>query len=168
MSDIAHPDATPRNVSLMIALHLARADAVSAQRELVELIAWLAFDRPACLEAQAPPVRVLIVERCAASAHVKCVLFSHLGHTARSAYTEQDAVTMVGDFTPDVVLLDLDRRDVGERDVVRAMRARCQSTYIVGVSGQADVRRASAMGVDWLLTKPVDLAKIRRLLAGRR
>lgn len=167
MPDIAHPDSTPRNVSLMIALHLAEGDKVSAEHALVELIAWLAFDKPTHSEVREPPVRVLVVDDCVDAAHVECVLFSHLGHTAVPAHSGREAVVMTGVFNPDVVLLDLDLHRMDGCEVARLIRARRRCAYIVGVSSwteHTNKSRALAAGCDTFLAKPVDLSKIRALL----
>ncbi len=52
MSDRAHLDETPRAASLMVALCAANGDAIGAELQLVELIAWLAFHE----NARAPGV----------------------------------------------------------------------------------------------------------------
>ncbi len=168
LTDIAHPDPTPRHTALMVALHLAHGDVPAAQLELLELIAWLSFDKPKHSEVRDPSVRVLVVDRSADAAHVGCVLFSHLGHTAMSSHTGQEALSMMDVFRPDVVVLDLDVRRVNGCDVARLLRLRRNGAYIVGVSSwcdDADRRRALAVGCDSFLAKPMDLAKIRGLLA---
>lgn len=167
MTDIAHPDITPRASSFLIALRFAAGDTSSAQLELVELIAWLAFDKPKQSEVHVPPVKVLVVDGCTNAAHVECVLFSHLGHTAVSVRTGREAIAMTSMFHPDVVMLDLDVRNVDGREVAHMIRERRCGAYIVGVSGWCDYNdrsRALAAGCNVLVSKPIDLAKIRGLL----
>lgn len=151
----------------MIALHLANADTSAAQLELVELIAWLAFDKPKQLEAGEGHVRVLVVDDCKDAAHVGSVLFSHLGHTAVPAHNGREAVALAATFTPDVIMLDMDLHDIDAREVVRQIRKHSKHAFIVAVSGwcgPGDERSALAAGCDQYMAKPVDLSKIRRLL----
>jgi CheY-like chemotaxis protein len=161
LTDLAHPDETPRVTSLMIALHLANGDLPNVQFELTELIAWLAFDKPKQAEAGANHVRVLVVDDSEDKAHVGSVLFSHLGHTAVPAHNSQEAVALTATFDPDVILLDMDAREIDAREVVRQVRQHSKHAFIVGVSNYI----ARDAGCDQYLTRPIDLAKIRKLIA---
>jgi CheY-like chemotaxis protein len=96
------------------------------------------------------------------AAHVGSVLFSHLGHTAVPAHTGREAVTLTATFDPDVILLDMDAREIDAREVVRQVRQYSKHAFIVGVSsyGPRDA------GCNQYMTGPIDLAKIRKLIAG--
>ncbi len=167
MTDIAHPDVPPRNSALMIALHLTAGNVSAAELELLELIAWLSFDKPKHSELPDNAMRVLMMDGSRDHANVGCALFSHLGHTAVSVHNGTEAVTMADVFHPDVVLVDLDVRMVDGREVARLIRARRHGAYIVGVTswdGHNERKSALAAGCNEVVTKPVDLGKIRGLL----
>lgn len=160
MTDLAHPDETPRVTSLMIALHMANGDLPNVQLELTELIAWLAFDKPKQAEAGADHVRVLVVDDSKDSACVESALFAHLGHTAIPAFDEREAASIAATFDPDVVMVDLDVREIDAREVIRQVRAHAKHAFIVGVTSSAGLEA----GCHGYMPKPVDLSKIRQLL----
>lgn len=162
MTDLAHPDPSPRNTAFMIALHLADHDVESAEEQLTDLIAWLLFDKPRQNQAKANPIRVLIVDDVQDTANTECALFSHLGHAAVPALNGQEAIALAAMFSPDIVLLDV---NAGSKALVERLRACRKSACIVGVSDEDHgMVTAQAAGCDLYLPKPIDLSKLRGML----
>lgn len=165
MSDLAHPDPAPRNASFMIALHLADADLASAEEQLMDMIAWLLFDKPRQAESRVKPVRVLVIDDAQDDAYTECALFSHLGHAAVPALNDREAVALAAMFSPDIVLLDIDRMGPSNGELVRRLRSCRKRSCIVGVSkGAQGEHEARSAGCDLFLPKPMDLAKLRHVL----
>jgi CheY-like chemotaxis protein len=116
-----------------------------------------------------PSYRVLVVDDHPDTAEVLSVLFGILGHDARCALRGRDALHMVRELDPDLILLDLGLPDITGFEVVRALRAdaRRPDRYIAAVTAQrrpGDESRVVQVGFDQHLLKPIDIGKIRQLL----
>jgi CheY-like chemotaxis protein len=116
-----------------------------------------------------PPYRVLVVDDHPDTAEVLSVLFHMLGHEARCALRGRDALQIARELDPDLVLLDIGLPDITGYEVVRALRAdhRRPHRFIAAVTGHClpkDVTRASQVGFDQHIMKPVDLGKVRQVL----
>ncbi|WP_423198950.1 MULTISPECIES: hybrid sensor histidine kinase/response regulator [unclassified Cupriavidus] len=105
-----------------------------------------------------PVRRVLIVDDNADSADSMVELLAVLGHEARAAYGGAQALAIVRDFPPDVVLLDLEMPEVGGYEVLAGMRAQGITARVLALTGRGtadDRRRALDAGFEDHLVKPV-------------
>jgi CheY-like chemotaxis protein len=122
---------------------------------------------------------VLVVDDDPDTATSLAELLSLHGHAVRAALDGEEALRMVGEFPPDVVLLDIRMPNLDGCGVARRIRERCELARkrplliaITGGGSQSDRERTAAAGFDLHLVKPVEpavlvglLERFRRLLA---
>jgi two-component system, NtrC family, response regulator HydG len=87
--------------------------------------------------------------------------FERQGHQVMKAYTGEEAVTLVKQRRPDLVLLDLRLPDISGFDVLE--RVKEQNPVVIMITGHGDVSlavRAMQAGAESFLTKPVELAHL--------
>jgi CheY-like chemotaxis protein len=129
-------------------------------------------EEPAVLETSPPPPpaearRVLLVEDDPDSAETLALILSAEGHEVGLATSVQEALQKAGHGW-DVVVSDLALPDGSGLDVARALKERSPAIRLVAMSGYGapeDVRASWNAGFHFHLVKPVDLAKLRRLLS---
>ena len=118
---------------------------------------------------------VLIVDDDAGVRTMMSRFLAAAGFVVRVAASGREALRLVGEAAPDLVLLDYRMPDVDGLEVLRALRAQValKSLPVMVVTGAADrdlVRRTLEFGVTDLLVKPFDrntlLSKVRRALGG--
>jgi PAS domain S-box-containing protein len=124
---------------------------------------------------RAPPaaargaVRVLLVDDNADAAASLSLLLQLGGHTTQVAHSGSEALRLVAEFKPDIVLLDLGLPGMNGYEVARAIRARPElgRPFLVAVTGWGapeDRLKSKQAGLDEHLTKPVDISVIELLL----
>jgi CheY-like chemotaxis protein len=101
------------------------------------------------------------------------VLFELSGHETRVAYRAADALDIVANWTPDVVLSDIGLPDQDGYELVRAFRKleRLNATTFVAITGYADDsdrKAALEAGFDAHMPKPADAGKLEQFLIKRR
>ncbi len=100
-----------------------------------------------------------------------------LGHDARPAYSGMQALELVRDFAPDVVLLDLEMPDMNGFEVLAVLRPDPANTAnadgtgprIFALTGHGHVGRPQAHAggrLDEHLVKPLSIETLCRALAG--
>jgi len=170
MADSTHLNPEPRAMSLLAGLQLANKNIPAAEEQLVELIAWLAFDRPTAI----PPapteddiMRILVVDDYPDTAELICQLASLLGHITRPAFTGRDAIKYAHEFQPDLVILDIGLPDIRGDEVARLLFAMPKPPHIVAMSGWTTGghrERAMEAGCKQFFVKPFNLEMMRKLL----
>jgi len=115
--------------------------------------------------------RVLIVDDNRDAAESLAMLVELIGNEAAVAYDGASALSMLDEFRPSLILLDLTMPGMSGFEVARAVRARAAHAGIrlVALSGRsADETQAEtrAAGFDGQVVKPVDLPTLTALLAG--
>jgi signal transduction histidine kinase len=115
--------------------------------------------------------RVLVVEDNLDTAETLRDLLDLLGFEVEIAGSGGDGVAAARQFHPDVVLCDLGLPGMNGYEVASALRsdpetAQTRLIALTGYGGDEDRRRSREAGFDVHLTKPVDPALLRRLLAG--
>jgi len=118
-----------------------------------------------------PHVRALIVDDNVDAAESLSLLLQLEGHTTSIAHNGHEALAKIGEFKPDIVLLDIGLPGMNGHDVARAIRALPggteRTTFLVAITGwgsEEDRRRSASAGFDEHLTKPVDISMIELLL----
>ncbi len=116
------------------------------------------------------PRRVLVVEDNADSAAALAELLRLWGHEVRVAHDGHAGVAEARAFAPDLVLLDIGLPGMDGYEVARALRAdpAFASTRLVALTGygqERDQLRSREAGIDRHVTKPIDLAALKGLLA---
>jgi signal transduction histidine kinase/ActR/RegA family two-component response regulator len=115
-------------------------------------------------------LRVLIVEDNLDAAEMLDMAVSQLGHATKQAHDGATAITYAGQFSPDVVLLDVGLPVMSGYEVARALRSRPEfdRVHIAAVTGwgqDEDRRKAREAGFDSHFTKPLAPAVMEELLA---
>lgn len=114
--------------------------------------------------------RVLIVDDNEDAANSLAMILSLDGHEVQSAYSGPQALEQVDSFDPDVVLLDIGLPVMDGYEVARRIRERPNAGAIrlialTGYSRESDKARAREAGFDDHVVKPVEIARLRSVLA---
>jgi CheY-like chemotaxis protein/anti-sigma regulatory factor (Ser/Thr protein kinase) len=122
-------------------------------------------------DAQAKLVRVLVVDDNQDAAEALSMLVEALGVEVRTALNGTTALTLVREFRPDVVFLDIGMPDMSGYEVAKRLRSdpdnrRTALVAITGWSQDSDRKRAMEAGFDHHIAKPIDLNEIKRLIGG--
>jgi signal transduction histidine kinase len=127
---------------------------------------------PAAAPAAAAPAarRVLVIEDSSDTAAILRDLLELLGHQVATAASGGEGVDAARRFHPDIVLCDLGLPGMNGFEVATALRrdpetASARLIALTGYGGDDDRRRSREAGFDVHLTKPVDPALLRHLLA---
>jgi len=115
-------------------------------------------------------VRALIVDDNIDAAASLGLLLDLGGHTTCIVHNGPDALKVVREFKPDVVLLDIGMPGMDGYEVARALRSmpelgRAVLVAVTGWGGPEDRLKSKKAGFDEHLTKPVDISMIELLLA---
>ncbi|WP_348757663.1 hybrid sensor histidine kinase/response regulator [Candidatus Methylocalor cossyra] len=147
-----------------------------------EFTVWLpVVEAPAARQVPAPLVEgrgagdrrlVLIVDDNADCADSLGQLVTLFGYQVQVFHHGREALEFARQHRPDAVLLDLGMPDLDGYELARRLRAECglADTRLVAVSGygaEEERRRCRAAGIDYHLTKPVDVEALQRLLQFR-
>jgi CheY-like chemotaxis protein/two-component sensor histidine kinase len=123
--------------------------------------------------AEAPHLRVLVVDDNEDTANTVALLLRHAGHEVELAHSGQSALEAALSFHPAAVILDLGLPGMDGYEVARRIRENpdLRNVRLIAVSGyaqEADRRRSADAGVDIHLAKPVEPGKIQEILADLR
>jgi signal transduction histidine kinase len=114
--------------------------------------------------------RILVVDDHEDSAASLGELLALAGHEVRTALSGTAALRTAADFEPDTILLDIGLPDLDGYEVCRRLRAQpwAAGALIVAITGwgqREDKRLADEAGFSVHMTKPVQVAVLRQLLA---
>ena len=107
--------------------------------------------------------RVLIVEDSDETARALKSALELLGHEVALAHDGPVALTVARRFRPDVALVDLELPVMDGYELASRMRA-IYELRLVAVAASADTQRAQEAGFAEHLVKPVDLARLERVV----
>lgn len=115
--------------------------------------------------------RILVVDDNLDSAESLVLLLRMMGNEVNTAHDGLEAVAVAAEFRPDVVLLDIGLPMLNGYEAARLMRKQLGGGEMVlvaltGWGQEEDRRRSREAGFDHHLTKPVDFATLRELIAG--
>jgi PAS domain S-box-containing protein len=115
-------------------------------------------------------MRVLVVDDNIDAAEALAMALEMVGCETRMAHTAQSALAVAPSFGPDAVLLDIGLPDLNGYELARRLRALPggTATTLIATTGwgqDKDRRRALEAGCDHHLTKPIDIERLRDLLA---
>ena len=127
---------------------------------------------PAPVRRAAPvehAARVLVVDDNADAAESMGMVLDMLGLPHRVAFDGEAALTLAGEFRPDVVLLDIGMPGMDGYEVARRLRAtpHHRDAVLIALTGWSqpqDRQRSQAAGFDHHLSKPVDIGALQGLL----
>lgn len=115
-------------------------------------------------------LKTLIVDDHVSSAFITGQLFEALGSTVQIVHSARDALMMIEDMKPDLVMVDISMPDIDGYELCHRLRKLPigQDMYIVAQSGWCDedkMSKATDAGFDQYLLKPVEFDAIQSLLA---
>jgi CheY-like chemotaxis protein len=119
---------------------------------------------------QPNPLSVLVVDDYPDTTDSLALLLRAEGHDIRAAYSGPTALGLLGDWQPDIALLDLIMPGMGGLQVAERLcdcRPRPVLVAVTGSSRGDHVERARALGFDHYLLKPVDPAAVTALVRAR-
>ena len=104
---------------------------------------------------------ILIVDDNAANLRLARILLSSAGYTVRTAIGAEDALAVLREFTPRLILMDLQMPGVDGLALTRHLKGdpATQSVKIIALTAYAmkgDDERALAAGCDGYIAKPID------------
>jgi CheY-like chemotaxis protein len=130
------------------------------------------YDLDAPRAAAARTLRILIVDDDHDTVLSLVMLLRCDGHEVRALYHGGEAVPVVEQFEPEVVLIDIGLPDVDGYEVARALRARYGRAcpVLIAVTGRnepEDRQRSLGAGFDHHLPKPYNPEVLLRLMGSR-
>jgi signal transduction histidine kinase/ActR/RegA family two-component response regulator len=125
---------------------------------------------PVAGEGKVIPQRILIVEDMRDAAESLEMLLTLAGHEARIAASGREALEIAAELAPDVVICDIGLPDIDGYTLARRLREipalhAARFVALTGYGQEEDVRRAHDAGFTVHLTKPVELERLRQVLA---
>lgn len=116
------------------------------------------------------PCRMVIIEDNFLAARSTQMLLNELGHQTEIAHNGIQAIALVEQFRPEVVLCDLGLPGIDGYEVAKRLRHRSNlpELYLISTSGygqEEDKQRALEAGFDAHLVKPIDFRELQRLLS---
>jgi len=125
---------------------------------------------PASKEQETRRRRILVVDDNVDAAMSLAIILEMAGHEVHTAHDGVDAVDAVGEFRPDVALLDIGLPGLSGLDVARRIRqepwgAGISLVALTGWGQEEDRRNTQEAGFDAHLVKPVEHSDLMTLLA---
>jgi signal transduction histidine kinase/CheY-like chemotaxis protein len=125
------------------------------------------LDKPRAL-GSFPDCRVLVVDDNHDAGDMLGMLLTSLHATVRTVHSGPEALEIIDEFAPEVVLLDIGMPFMDGYEVARRIRSRLgKRVRLIALTGwgqEEDIRRAERAGFDHHLVKPPDLEKLGQLL----
>jgi signal transduction histidine kinase len=114
--------------------------------------------------------RVLVVDDSESAAHLLARLLKRLGQEVRVAHSAEEALGIVPDFQPQLVISDIGMPGMSGLELAQRLRAMpdLPQPLLVALTGygqDSDRKQVLAAGFDKHLTKPIGLAALEELLA---
>ena len=115
----------------------------------------------------ATQARILIVddERDLVDAYVR--LLQRSGHRCVGAFDAGEAIQLIDQELPDLLITDLSLPDTSGFEIIRHTRKKSKNTPIIAMSGHNTPelnREALAAGADIHLLKPVSIVELQRVI----
>lgn len=117
-------------------------------------------------------LRIIIADDDRDAVLTLMMILRHEGHDVRGVYNGSWVIPTIGQFDPDVVILDIALPQMSGYEVAKTVvqsRARGNRPLLIGISGQykkhSDKLLADAVGFDHYLVKPCDPPALIALLA---
>ena len=114
--------------------------------------------------------KILVVDDNRLVADITGLALSKLGHDVRVAFDAPSALSIIEDFVPDVVFLDIGLPEMDGYQLADRLRAKLpsQASHFFAITGYGqpeDRQRSVDAGFEEHLVKPVDLGMLQRCIA---
>lgn len=114
---------------------------------------------------------ILIIDNHPANLKLARVLLTRFGYETRTACNAEEALKILVDFEPHLILLDLELPRMSGFEFIRKIKAdpKYKNTLIVAVTanvtnGDEEKEKALAAGCDAYVVKPIDIDQLQILL----
>ena len=127
-------------------------------------------EAPDAHDAGHESLRILVADDNVDAALMLAALLQASGHQVETVHDGMQAVRRIGEFEPDVAILDIGMPGLNGYEVASRVRAQSGKERIVlialtGWGGELDRSRSDEAGFDAHLTKPAGLDELNRLMA---
>jgi CheY-like chemotaxis protein len=117
-------------------------------------------------------LKILVVDDNLSSVRTLGWMLEDWGHVVRVATSGEETLSVVAEFSPDVLLLDIGMPGLNGYDLCRRLRgmAETRDCLIIAQTGwgqQSHKEKSVESGFDHHLIKPVDVGVLRTILAGK-
>lgn len=114
--------------------------------------------------------RVLVVDDSESAAHLLARLLTKLGQQVHVSHSAEDALSVVTEFQPDLVISDIGMPGMSGMELAQRLRSLSdlKQPLLVALTGygqESDRQQVLAAGFDKHLTKPIGMAILEQLLA---
>ena len=113
--------------------------------------------------------RVLLVDDHQVACKSTAILLEMSGYRVRTAFNGRTAIEIAGEFSPDVIILDIRLPDIGGFELLgrlKQLKEMQMSKFIALTGFEEETARQSRTGVEFhhFLRKPVDTSQLKALL----
>ena len=113
--------------------------------------------------------KILLVDDHQVACKSTAILLEMSGHKVRTAFNGSAAIKIAGEFSPDVVILDIGLPDIGGYELLSQLKQLkgLETARFIALTGfEEETARRSDLGVDFhhFLRKPVDTSQLKALL----
>ena len=113
--------------------------------------------------------KVLLVDDHQVACKSTAILLEMSGYEVRTAFNGRTAIEIAGEFSPDIIILDIGLPDIGGYELLNQLKQfkDLQTAKFIALTGfEEETARQSHTGFDFnhFLRKPVDTSQLKALL----
>jgi two-component system, chemotaxis family, CheB/CheR fusion protein len=113
--------------------------------------------------------KILLVDDHQVACKSTAILLEMAGYKVRMAFNGRTAIEIAGEFSPDIIILDIGLPDIGGYELLNRLKQlkELQTSKFIALTGfEEDAARPSQTGFDFhhFLRKPVDTSQLNALL----
>jgi two-component system, chemotaxis family, CheB/CheR fusion protein len=113
--------------------------------------------------------RVLLVDDHQVACKSTAILLEMSGYKVRTAFNGRTAIEIAGEFSPDIIILDIGLPDIGGYELLNRLKQfkELQTSKFIALTGfEEEAARQSQTEVEFhhFLRKPVDTSQLRAIL----
>jgi two-component system, chemotaxis family, CheB/CheR fusion protein len=113
--------------------------------------------------------KILLVDDHQVACKSTAILLEISGYKVRTAFNGRTAIEIAGEFSPDIIILDIGLPDIGGYEVLNRLKQfkELQTAKFIALTGfEEETARQSQTGHDFhhFLCKPVDTTELKALL----
>ncbi len=114
-------------------------------------------------------LKILVIDDIADLANAISTLLTRMGYTARAVYSGKGAISMIDEYIPDIVFLDIGMPDMNGYETLQALKkdprlAQTKFFAVTGFGQEHDQRRSSDIGFTAHLVKPLGARDLQKVL----